>query len=75
MDNINYQYADPYPYYKKLRDLYPVFQDKNGTWFLSRFDHVKMLQSDMRYSRQHPEGQGFVSKSSLDPKLKSILSK
>jgi len=75
MENNNFQYADPYPYYKKLRDFNPVFQDKNGVWFLSRYDHVKMLQSDMCFARQHPASQGFVSNNSLDSKLESILSK
>ena len=33
-------YADPYPYYRALRDHEPVKRMPDGSWFLTRYDDI-----------------------------------
>jgi len=39
-------YADPYPYYRALRDHEPVKRMPDGSWFLSRFDDIVPVYRD-----------------------------
>src|SRR5450432_4249833 len=39
-------YADPYPYYRALREHAPVKQMPDGSWFLTRFDDIVPVYRD-----------------------------
>ena len=38
-------YADPYSYYRALRDHAPVKHMPDGSWFLTRFDDIAAATS------------------------------
>ncbi len=75
MQTQEYNYSNPYPFYKNLRDNHPVHQDQNGTWFLSRYDDVKILQSDPRFTREHPKGKSYFGFDPMPPKVNDIANK
>ena len=39
-------YADPYPYYRALREHQPVKQMPDGSWFLTRYDDILPVYRD-----------------------------
>lgn len=39
-------YADPYPYYRALREYEPVCRMPDGSWFLTRYDDVLSVYRD-----------------------------
>jgi cytochrome P450 len=39
-------YADPYPYYRALREHAPVRQMPDGSWFLTRYDDILPVYRD-----------------------------
>jgi len=39
-------YADPYPYYRALRDHAPVKRMRDGSWFLTRYDDIVPVYRD-----------------------------
>ena len=41
-------YADPYPYYRALRDYEPVKRMPDGSWFLTRYDDILPVYRDFR---------------------------
>src|SRR2546422_4051648 len=41
-------YADPYPYYRALRDHAPVKRMRDGSWFLTRYDDIVPVYRDPR---------------------------
>src|ERR1700693_1693930 len=41
-------YADPYPYYRALRDHEPVKHMPDGSWFLTRYDDIVPVYRDFR---------------------------
>src|SRR6202158_532942 len=41
-------YADPYPYYRALRDHEPVKQMPDGSWFLTRYDDILPVYRDFK---------------------------
>jgi cytochrome P450 len=41
-------YADPYPYYRALRDHQPVKRMPDGSWFLTRYDDIVPVYRDFR---------------------------
>lgn len=68
-------HANPYPFYKEQREQSPVYQDHQGTWFLTRYDDVKLLLSDLRFSRRPPESSGFLNQERVDTALDEIISR
>jgi hypothetical protein len=43
--------GDPYPFYRRLRDFYPVYRDDIlGSWVVSRYDDIARLARDERLS-------------------------
>src|SRR5262245_51064076 len=47
--------ADPYPFYRQLRETAPVYKTPAGFWLLSRYDDVHFCLRDKRF------GKDFVS--------------
>src|SRR5664279_4745254 len=41
-------YADPYPYYRALRDHEPVKRMPDGSWFLTRYDDIVPVYRDFK---------------------------
>jgi cytochrome P450 len=41
-------YADPYPYYRALRDHEPVKHMPDGSWFLTRYDDIVPVYRDFK---------------------------
>ena len=41
-------YADPYPYYRALRDHEPVRHMPDGSWFLTRYDDIVPVYRDFK---------------------------
>ena len=52
--------AEPYPVYHAWRKHHPVYQEEDGTWYLTRYADVKLLLSDPRFSRRPPQHAGFI---------------
>ncbi|AFE09918.1 polyketide biosynthesis cytochrome P450 PksS [Corallococcus coralloides DSM 2259] len=48
---------DPYPHYKRLREEDPVHRSPWGVWFLGRYEHVRGVLRDKRFSVQDVPGQ------------------
>jgi cytochrome P450 len=69
------KFSDPYPVYRKMLQETPVFQDKNGTWHLTRYDDVKMMLSDQRFSRRPSGNFGFISASKKQTALDNVISR
>ncbi|MGH7334660.1 MAG: cytochrome P450 [Candidatus Rokuibacteriota bacterium] len=44
-------HADPYPAYRRLRELDPVHQTPLGLWLLTRYDDVLVALRDARFGR------------------------
>lgn len=44
--------ANPYPFFHEQRQTSPIFRGDCGTWYLTRYQDVKMLLSDSRFSRR-----------------------
>jgi len=44
--------ADPYPFYRRLRELDPVHRSGLGFWVLTRYDDVVALLRDPRFGRE-----------------------
>ena len=44
--------ADPYPFYRRLRELDPVHRTGLGFWVLTRYDDVVALLRDPRFGRE-----------------------
>src|SRR5262245_23510413 len=45
-------HADPYPAYRRLRELDPVHHTPLGLWVLTRYDDVLMALRDARFGRE-----------------------
>src|SRR5471032_1042957 len=43
--------ADPYPFYRRLREEAPVFRTEQGFWLLSRYDDVAASLRDKRFGK------------------------
>jgi len=43
--------ADPYPFYRRLREAAPVFRTPQGFWLLSRYDDVAFSLRDRRFGK------------------------
>jgi hypothetical protein len=43
--------ADPYPFYRRLREHAPVFKTEQGFWLLSRYDDVASSLRDKRFGK------------------------
>lgn len=41
--------ADPYPTYRRMRDEDPVHRSFMGAWVVTRYEHVKLVQRDLRF--------------------------
>jgi cytochrome P450 len=41
-------YADPYPYYRALRDHEPIRRMPDGSWFLTRYDDIVPVYRDFK---------------------------
>lgn len=44
-------YKNPYPFYAKLREHYPINQQVNGAWVLSRYEDVKFVLKSKQFKR------------------------
>jgi len=44
-------FADPYPYYKHLRDHEPIFRDDRIGWMVTRYADIRVLAREARLSR------------------------
>ena len=45
-------HADPYPFYRRLREADPVHHSALGIWVLTRYDDVVMVLRDSRFGRE-----------------------
>jgi cytochrome P450 len=45
-------HADPYPFYKRLREQEPVHQTPMGFWVLTRYDDCVAVLRDQRFGRE-----------------------
>lgn len=45
-------FANPYSFYEEKRLTTPIFRGDCGTWYLTRYNDVKMLLSDSRFMRR-----------------------
>jgi len=45
-------HADPYPFYRRLREEDPVHQSPLGIWVLTRYDDTVMVLRDPRFGRE-----------------------
>ena len=45
-------HADPYPFYKQLREKEPVHQSPMGFWVLTRYDDCVAVLRDQRFGRE-----------------------
>ena len=43
--------ADPYPFYRRLREQAPVFKAAQGFWLLSRYEDVAFSLRDRRFGK------------------------
>jgi cytochrome P450 len=43
--------ADPYPFYRRLREEAPVFKTQHGFWLLSRYEDVALSLRDRRFGK------------------------
>jgi cytochrome P450 len=43
--------ADPYPFYRRLREEAPVFKTPQGFWLLSRYEDVALSLRDRRFGK------------------------
>ncbi len=48
---------NPYPHYQRLRDEDPVHRSPWGVWFLGKYEHVRGVLKDRRFSVQDVPGQ------------------
>lgn len=48
---------DPYSHYRRLRDEDPVHRSPLGVWFLGKYEHVRGVLKDHRFSVQDVPGQ------------------
>lgn len=70
-----HSYKDPYHYYHDKRQQTPVYQDEEGTWFLTNHDDVKLLLADPRFTRQLPTEAGFLNQQMQSTLLDKVISK
>lgn len=47
---------DPYPHYKRLREIDPVHRSNIGVWFVGKYDHVREVLRDPRFRAQDIPG-------------------
>src|SRR5262249_41319747 len=47
----------------------------SGTWFFTRYDDVKLLLSDQRFSRRPPSEHGFLNQSRIHTVLDEVINK
>jgi cytochrome P450 len=43
--------ADPYPFYRRLRETAPVFKTPHGLWLVTRYDDVAFALRDKRFGK------------------------
>jgi cytochrome P450 len=43
--------ADPYPFYRRLRETAPVFKTPQGFWLITRYDDVAFALRDKRFGK------------------------
>src|SRR5260370_25634254 len=43
--------ADPYPFYRRLRETAPVFKTPQGLWLVTRYDDVTFALRDKRLGK------------------------
>jgi cytochrome P450 len=43
--------ADPYPFYRRLRELAPVFKTPQGFWLITRYDDTAVVMRDKRFGK------------------------
>ena len=43
--------ADPYPFYRRLREAAPVFKTPQGFWLITRYDDVAFALRDRRFGK------------------------
>lgn len=48
---------NPYPHYKRLREEDPVHRSNFGVWYLGRYEHVRGILRDKRFSVRDIPGQ------------------
>jgi len=48
---------DPYVHYRRLRDQEPVHRSPLGVWFVGKYEHVRSVLKDPRFSVQDVPGQ------------------
>jgi len=45
--------ADPYPFYRRLREEAPVFKTPQGMWLLTRYEDVNFALRDKRFGKDY----------------------
>src|SRR5215470_10490112 len=43
--------ADPYPFYRRLRETAPVFKTPHGFWLITRYEDVAFILRDKRFGK------------------------
>ena len=43
--------ADPYPFYRRLRETAPVFKTPQGLWLITRYEDVAFALRDKRFGK------------------------
>jgi cytochrome P450 len=49
---LNDCYKNPYPFYAFLREHYPINQQTNGAWVISRYEDVKFVLKSKQFKRE-----------------------
>ncbi|VVC74772.1 Cytochrome P450 107B1 [Aquicella siphonis] len=75
MINNSPAFSDPYPVYGKMLKQRPIFQDANGTWHFTRYDDVKMMFTDPRFTRHPPGRFGYVNQEKAETELDKVIGK
>lgn len=67
--------VNPYPYFHARRSREPVYRGDCGTWYLTRYQDVKMLLSDDRFARR-PQGEhGIIHQHTEKSAIDKIIDK
>lgn len=68
--------SNPYPYFHEQRINSPVFRGDCGTWYLTRYQDVKLLLSDNRFGRRPVDGEhGIIHQQTEKTAIDKIIDK
>src|SRR3981081_3809040 len=50
--------ADPYPFYRRLRETAPVFKTPQGLWLITRYEDAAFALRDRRFGKDFGANRG-----------------